>query len=69
MNKGSLIYNDYLELLKSNKIIKNKYKLSQIQPSSIDLTLSEECYEIEASFLSPISNIRDKINKFIKKKK
>ena len=53
MNKGSLIYNDYLNLIGKKMILTNSLNLSQIQPSSIDLTLSNECYQIEASFLSP----------------
>ena len=59
MNKGSLVHEDYFTLFKNNNIDYNKYSSSQVQPSSVDLTLSEECYEIEASFLSPNNNIRD----------
>ena len=54
MNKGSLVHEDYFDLFKGNNINCNKFTSSQIQPSSLDLTLSEECYEIEASFLSQI---------------
>ena len=68
MNKGALVHEDYFYLFKNNNINYNKYILSQIQPSSLDLTLSEECYEIEASFLSPKSNIRDKLDNIINKK-
>ena len=68
MNKGSLVHEDYNDLFKDNNINCNKYTSSQIQPSSLDLTLSEECYEIEASFLSPNHNIRDKLNNIINKK-
>ena len=68
MNKGSLVHEDYLDLFKSNNINYVKYTSSQIQPSSLDLTLSEECYEIEASFLSPNANVRDKLTKIINKK-
>ena len=68
MNKGSLTYDDYFKLLQNNNIIYKEYKLSQIQPSSIDLTLSEECYEIKASFLSPNCSIREKLDKIITKK-
>ena len=68
MNKGSLVYDDYFELLKNNKIINKNYRELQIQPSSMDLTLSEECYEIEASFLSPNTNIRDKLKNIINKR-
>ena len=53
MNKGSLVHDDCFELLANNKIINKNYRELQIQPSSMDLTLSEECYEIKASFLSP----------------
>ena len=68
MNKGSLIHEDYFKLFKNNNIIYNDYSISQIQPSSLDLTLSEECYEIKASFLSPITSIRDKLSRIINKK-
>ena len=68
MNKGSLVYEDYINLFKKKNINYNKYTPSQIQPSSLDLTLSEECYEIEASFLSPNTNIRDRLGNFINKK-
>ena len=53
MNKGSLIYEDYISLKEDKQIIfnNNLYK-NQIQPASIDLTISEECYEISSSFLS-----------------
>ena len=68
MNKGSLTHKDYAKLLNNNKIINNHYKKSQIQPSSLDLTLSEEAYEVKASFLSPNGKIRDKLKTiFIKK--
>ena len=65
MNKGSLTYDDYFKLIKNDNIIYKEYKLSQIQPSSIDLTLSDECYEIKASFLSPYCTIRDKLDEII----
>ena len=68
MNKGSLVYEDYFNLFKNKNIDYNKYTSLQIQPSSLDLTLSEECYEIEASFLSPKTNIRNKLKNIIKKK-
>ena len=35
----------------------------QIQPSSVDLTLSEECYEINASFLSSKNKVRNSFEK------
>ena len=60
---GSLVFKDYLNFFKSKKIINNNFSLSQIQPSSVDLTLSEECYEINASFLSPTNYVRDNLKK------
>ena len=51
MHKGSLIYNDYKKFFNSNIISSNNFNLNQLQPSSIDLTLSDECYEIKSSFL------------------
>ena len=68
MSKGSLVYEDYKYLIKNNNIIYKQYAVSQIQPSSFDLTLSKECYEIEASFLSANSPIRKKLKNIIKKK-
>ncbi len=68
MNKGALVHEDYFNLFDNNFINYNKYTSSQIQPSSLDLTLSEECYEINASFLSPNNNIRDKLDNIIIKK-
>ena len=61
--KGSLTYEDYKSLINSKLILGlNKITL-QIQPSSIDLTLSNECYEINSSFLSSLSSVRDKLKK------
>jgi len=65
---GTLVYEDYLSLYNSNKIKGLRFKKSQIQPSSIDLSLSEECYEIKTSFLSPDSKVRDKLQKIYSKK-
>ena len=65
---GTLVYNDYLALYNSNKIKSLSFKKSQIQPSSVDLSLSEECYEIKTSFLSPDNKVRDKLKKIYKKK-
>ena len=59
--KGSLVYEDYLDLVKSKKITSSTFELNQIQPSSIDLSLSDECYEIKYSFLSPNSTVRKKL--------
>ena len=66
--KGTLVYDDYLSLYNNNKIKSLHFKKSQIQPSSIDLSLSEECYEIKTSFLSPDSKVRDKLKKILSKK-
>ena len=49
MNKGPLIYDDYLTLINNNILFEKNFNQNQIQPSSIDLTLSEECYEISSS--------------------
>ena len=67
MLNGSLVYNDYKSFLNSNIIISNNFNLNQLQPSSIDLTISDECYEIKSSFLSPNNNVRNKLSNFIKK--
>jgi len=66
--KGPLVYEDYLSLYNKKKIQSLYFKKSQIQPSSIDLSLSDECYEIKTSFLSPDSKVRDKLNKIYSKK-
>ena len=68
MNKGSLTYDDYCILINKNIISSKNFNLNQIQPSSIDLTLSEECYEISSSFISHTSKVRDKLNQFVKNK-
>ena len=65
---GTLIYEDYLSLYKKKKIKSFSFKTSQIQPSSIDLSLSEECYEIKTSFLSPDNKVREKLKKIYSKK-
>ena len=65
---GSLVYQDYVNLIKNKNIISNHFKKLQIQPSSIDLSLSSECYEINYSFLSPNTNVREKIKKYSVKK-
>ena len=57
--QGSLIHEDYHQLVDRKYIRSNNFNNNQIQPSSIDLTLSEECYEISASFLSSSRNIRE----------
>ena len=65
---GSLIYNDYKKLFKQNELQSTLNIDKQIQPSSLDLSLSEECYEIKCSFLSPNSKVRDKLDGLIIKK-
>ena len=65
---GTLVYEDYLSLYNDNKIKSLNFKKSQIQPSSIDLSLSEECYEIKTSFLSPDNKVREKLKKIYSKK-
>jgi dCTP deaminase len=66
--KGSLIYEDYLNLKENDFILNEKFNFNQIQPSSVDLTLSNECYEIEASFLSPKDKVRENLKKITLKK-
>ena len=68
MLNGSLIYDDYKKHFNSNLIFSNNFNLNQLQPSSIDLTLSDECFEIRSSFLSPKNKVRNKLSNFIKKK-
>ena len=65
---GSLVYQDYINLINKNFIAYENIKKNQIQPSSIDLSLSEECYEIKHSFLSYNSKVRDKLNDLAIKK-
>ena len=65
---GALVYDDYQNLCKNNKIILTKNNSNQIQPSSLDLSLSNECYEIKASFLSPKSTVRKKLRQIVLKK-
>ncbi len=65
---GSLVYQDYMNLINKNFIITKNIQNTQIQPSSIDLSLSEECYEINHSFLSYNSQVRDKLKDLAIKK-
>ena len=65
---GSLVYQDYINLIDKNFIIAENIKQNQIQPSSIDLSLSEECYEIKYSFLSYNSKVREKLKNLAIKK-
>ena len=65
---GSLIYSDYVHLHKRGLILSKNFDNSQVQPSSIDLSLSNECYEIKHSFLCPKSKVIDKLKNFTVKK-
>lgn len=65
---GALVYEDYISLVSKKKIISPKLLDSQIQPSSLDLSLSNECYQVSASFLSPRCKVRDKLKKIYVKK-
>ena len=67
-HNGALTYEDYVDLFKKKKIIGVNFNSAQIQPSSVDLTLSGECYEISASFLSIKKSIKDKLNQILLKK-
>ena len=58
---GALTYGDYKNLINQGVLVGAKNIGDQIQPSSIDLTLSDECYEIQSSFLSSNALIRDKL--------
>jgi len=58
---GPLTHQDYCKLYKDKIISADNFSSNQIQPSSIDLTLSEECYEISASFLSSYKKVRDSL--------
>ena len=66
--RGSLTFSDYKKLIKSKQIITNHNTEKRIQPSSMDLTLSNECYELKYSFLSPTGRIRNKLKKLSIKK-
>ena len=65
---GSLVYQDYINLINKNSVITENIRNNQIQPSSIDLSLSEECYEIKHSFLAYNSKVRNKLKNLIIKK-
>ena len=65
---GSLVYQDYINLINKNLVITENIRNKQIQPSSMDLSLSEECYEIKNSFLSCNSKVRDKLKNLAIKK-
>jgi len=61
--RGSLTYQDYKILFAKKEITYSNFLLTQIQPSSVDLTLSNECYEISASFLSASDSVRNNLKK------
>ena len=61
--QGSLTNEDYHLLIEKKYILSKNFNKNQIQPSSIDLTLSEECYEINASFLSSSKSIRNNLKR------
>ncbi len=65
---GSLTFDDYKKLIKNKEVISVNHNESRIQPSSMDLTLSSECYELKYSFLSPKGKIRNKLKKLSIKK-
>ena len=65
---GPLTHIDYQNLFKKKEILSPFLNNDQIQPASIDLTLSNECYEIKYSFLSPQSKVRDKLDNLIIRK-
>ena len=60
---GSLTYEDYFCLHKKKYLLGENFSVNQIQPSSVDLTLSDECYEISASFLSSSNSVRNNLKK------
>ena len=60
---GSLTYEDYYDLHKNKHLRSENFSINQIQPSSVDLTLSSECYEISASFLSSSNTVRNNLKK------
>ena len=63
--QGSLTNEDYHLLIEKKIIYSKNFNKNQIQPSSIDLTLSEECYEISASFLSSSAKIRENLKDIV----
>ena len=65
---GSLTSDDYKKLIINKEIISANHNESRIQPSSMDLTLSRECYELKFSFLSTKGKIRNKLKKLYIKK-
>ena len=67
--QGSLTIEDYHLLIEKKYIHSKNFSKIQIQPSSIDLTLSEECYEISASFLSSSAKIRENLKDIVMDRK
>ena len=65
---GSLVYQDYINLIKKNYIVNESINITQLQPSSLDLSLSEECYEVKHSFLSYNEKVRNKLKELAIKK-
>ena len=61
--KGSLTYQDYFNLHRNKYFLGKNFSINQIQPSSVDLTLSDECYQISASFLSTSNTVRKNLKK------
>ena len=66
--KGSLTYQDYFNLHRNKYFLGKNFSINQIQPSSVDLTLSDECYQISASFLSSSNTVRNNLKKTIVKR-
>ena len=66
--KGSLVHSDYKKLYDQQQIISTNFSLQQIQPASLDLTLSNECYEIKNSFLASNTTVRNKLEQLAVKK-
>ena len=58
---GALVYDDYVSFYNKKIILGLDPFNEQIQPSSVDLSLSNECYEIKTSFLSPKNKVREKL--------
>ena len=56
-------------MAKVSKKVNKNIKKEQIQPSSLDLSLSEECYEVKHSFLPFNSKVRSKLRDLIIKAK
>ena len=68
MSEGSLTYDEYLRFFNKKLIFSSSFKTKQIQPSSIDLTISKDCYKIKSSFLAPNTKVKQKFKKFVSKK-